>query len=143
MHINSIAVSHDAITLNSLILHVTRASPMSVLPLGSDFPVESVNPFLGFYAITRLSADGLSPHRAVGWFADQKLTSEQALKQMTIDAAYAAFEESEIGFLSPGKKDDFIVLNRNIMTVPPEDILDSVRFGSGPGDILMTRPDPI
>ena len=99
---------------------------MSVLPLGSDFPVESVNPLLGFYAaITRLSADGLSPHGAVGWFADQKLTREQALKGMTIDAAYAAFEESEIGSLSPGKKADFIVLDRDIMTVPPEDILDA------------------
>ena len=99
---------------------------MSVLPLGSDFPVESVNPLLGFYAaITRLSVDGSSPHGAVGWFADQKLTREQALKGMTIDAAYAAFAESEIGSLSRGKKADFVVLDRDIMTVPPEDILDA------------------
>src|SRR5258708_39655328 len=88
----------------------TRASPQGILPLGSDFPVEGVNPLLGFYAATtRLSVDGTSPHGSTGWFPNQRLSREQALKGMTLDAAYASFAESEIGSLSPGKKADFVV----------------------------------
>ena len=103
-----------------------RASPIGVLPLGSDFPVEGVNPLLGFYAaVTRLSVDGTSPHGPTGWFANQKLTREQALKGMTLDAAYAAFAEDDIGSLSPGKKADFVVLDKDIMSVHDEEILDA------------------
>lgn len=103
-----------------------RASPIGVLPLGSDFPVEGVNPLLGFYAaVTRLSVDGTSPHGSTGWFANQKLTREQALKGMTLDAAYAAFAEDDIGSLSPGKKADFVVLDKDIMSVHDEEILDA------------------
>ena len=48
----------------------SRASPNHVLPLGSDFPVEGINPLLGFYAaVTRLSTVGTSPHGGRGWFA--------------------------------------------------------------------------
>ncbi|CAA7262098.1 unnamed protein product [Cyclocybe aegerita] len=101
-----------------------KASPTGVLPLGSDFPVEGVNPLLGFYAATsRLSVDGTSPHGSGGWFANQRLSREQALKGMTLDAAYASFAEHETGSLTPGKKADFVVFDRNIMTVPFEEIL--------------------
>jgi len=52
----------------NLIFGVTRVSQKGVLPLGSDFPVESVNPLFGFYAaVSRLSRDGTSPHGAQGW----------------------------------------------------------------------------
>ena len=71
---------------------------MGVLPLGSDFPVEGINPLLGFYAaVTRLSVNGESPHGADGWYAKEKLTRAQALKGMTYDAAYASFMEDDIG----------------------------------------------
>ncbi|KAG6867464.1 hypothetical protein C0993_002486 [Termitomyces sp. T159_Od127] len=108
-----------------------RASPNHVLPLGSDFPVESIDPLRGFYAaVARLHVDpehpdapGTSPHGSRGWYSEQKLTREQALKGMTLDAAYASFMEKEIGSLTPGKKADFVVLNKDIMTIPVSDIL--------------------
>ncbi|KAH8824070.1 amidohydrolase family-domain-containing protein [Flagelloscypha sp. PMI_526] len=101
-----------------------QASPMNVLPLGSDFPIEQINPLLGFYAaVTRLSPEGKSPHGPNGWYPNEALTRAQALKGMTLDAAYAAFSETELGSLSVGKKADFVVLDRDIMTVPKEQIL--------------------
>ncbi|EJD04927.1 uncharacterized protein FOMMEDRAFT_105127 [Fomitiporia mediterranea MF3/22] len=99
-------------------------SEAHVLPLGSDFPVESVNPLLGFYAaVTRLSESGDSPHGTDGWFPSERLTRSEALKGMTLDAAYASFNEDQIGSLSPGKHADFVVLDTNIMTVPFPQIL--------------------
>ncbi|KAG6812236.1 hypothetical protein H0H92_003776 [Tricholoma furcatifolium] len=108
-----------------------QVSPINVLPLGSDFPVESINPLLGFYAaISRLhfdpsdpAAPGTSPHGSGGWYPEQKLTRAQALKGMTLDAAYASFAENDIGSLTPGKKADFVVFSKDIMTVPVADIL--------------------
>ncbi|KAF8064078.1 amidohydrolase family-domain-containing protein [Lyophyllum atratum] len=101
-----------------------QVSPNNVLPLGSDFPVESINPLLGFYAaISRLYIDGSSPHGNGGWFPRERLTRAQALKGMTLDAAYASFAEKDLGSLTPGKKADFVVLDRDIMTIPYADIL--------------------
>lgn len=56
-------------------------------------------------------------------YPEQKLTREQALKGMTLDAAYASFMEKEIGSLTPGKKADFVVLDKDIMTIPVSEIL--------------------
>ncbi|KAF9562894.1 hypothetical protein CPC08DRAFT_706411 [Agrocybe pediades] len=103
-----------------------QASPQGVLPLGSDFPIEGVNPLLGFYAaVSRLSVDGTSPHGPGGWFPEQRLTREQALKGMTLDPAYASFAEDTLGSLTPGKKADFVILDKNIMTVPVDEILSA------------------
>ncbi|KAF7795130.1 hypothetical protein EIP86_006277 [Pleurotus ostreatoroseus] len=93
-----------------------RTSPLKILPLGSDFPVEGINPLLGFYAaVSRLDIDGNSPHGPSGWHASEKLTRAQALKGATLDAAYASFTEDTLGSLEPGKKADFIILDRDIM----------------------------
>ncbi|KAH0834031.1 amidohydrolase family-domain-containing protein [Lanmaoa asiatica] len=101
-----------------------QTSSTGVLPLGSDFPVEGINPLLGFYAaVSRLSPSGDSPHGSQGWYSSERLTREQALKGMTLDAAYAAFAEDKLGSLSIGKKADFVVLDRDIMTVPVSEIL--------------------
>ncbi|EIW76728.1 hypothetical protein CONPUDRAFT_139452 [Coniophora puteana RWD-64-598 SS2] len=95
-----------------------------VLPLGSDFPVEGINPLLGFYAaVARLSVTGDSPHGVKGWYPGQKLTRTQALKGMTLDAAYASFAEDKIGSLEIGKRADFVILDRDIMKVPQSEIL--------------------
>jgi len=100
-------------------------SPKHVLPLGSDFPVEGVNPLLGFYAaVSRLSVDGTSPHGSEGWYPNESLSRMQALKGMTLDAAYASFAENEIGSLSPGKKADFVILDKDIMSIPLHQILE-------------------
>jgi predicted amidohydrolase YtcJ len=88
---------------------------------GSDFPVEEPNPLWGFYAsITRQDRDG-NPEG--GWFPDQRMTREEALKSWTISGASAAFEEKEKGSLAPGKLADFVMLSSDIMTAPPKDIL--------------------
>ncbi|VAX39681.1 Exoenzymes regulatory protein AepA precursor, partial [hydrothermal vent metagenome] len=90
---------------------------------GSDFPVESHNPFLGIAAaITRQNADG---EPAGGWHAEQRLTREETLRAFTIDAAYAAFWEERVGTLEAGKLADFIVLDRDIMTCDPREIADT------------------
>ncbi|CAG8783140.1 7349_t:CDS:2, partial [Acaulospora morrowiae] len=97
---------------------------VKAFPLSSDFPVEHVNPFLGFYAaVTRKWPNGDSPHGKGGWFPSQKLTREEALSGFTIDAAYAGFSEDIVGSITKGKFADFLVLDRDIMKVPEEEII--------------------
>ncbi|MBL8210816.1 MAG: amidohydrolase [Bryobacterales bacterium] len=88
---------------------------------GSDFPVESPDPMLGFYAsVTRQDAEG---YPRGGWQPAQILTREQALASWTLWGAYAAFEEKQKGSLEAGKLADFILLSQDIMTIPAKDIL--------------------
>jgi predicted amidohydrolase YtcJ len=92
-----------------------------VLANGSDFPVEEPNPMLGIYAaMTRQDAEGRPEG---GWMPDQRLSREEALASFTINAAFAAHMEKDLGSLEPGKLADMIVLSRDIMEVPPADIL--------------------
>ncbi|KAG6813680.1 hypothetical protein H0H92_008528 [Tricholoma furcatifolium] len=94
------------------------------ITLGSDSPVESMNPMSGFYAaVTRVSPDGKSPHGPDGWFPEQRITRQEALRGMTIDGAYASFTEKIIGSLEVGKRADYVVLSRDIMTIPTNQIL--------------------
>lgn len=94
--------------------------------LGSDFPIESVDPLKGFYAaVTRLDERGDSPHGPGGWYPAERLTRQQALKGMTLDPAYAAFAEEHTGSLEPGKRADFVVWDRDIMACPPAEILEA------------------
>ncbi|KAI0045278.1 hypothetical protein FA95DRAFT_1583421 [Auriscalpium vulgare] len=96
------------------------------ITLGSDAPVENLNPLSGFFAaVTRVAPDGTSPHGPEGWFPEQRLTREEALKGMTLDSAYASFTEDTLGSLTPGKRADYVVLSKDIMTVPPLEILSS------------------
>ncbi|HTJ23331.1 MAG TPA: amidohydrolase family protein [Gemmatimonadaceae bacterium] len=92
-----------------------------VIPNGSDFPVERVNPLFSFHAaVARQDDDNWPPN---GWFPEQRMTRQEALQSITIWPAYAAFQEQLIGSLSPGKLADFVILDRDIMTVPESDIL--------------------
>jgi len=92
-----------------------------VIPNGSDFPVEQVNPLLSFHsAVSRQDADNVP---AGGWMPEQRMTRDEALKSMTIWPAYAAFQEQIMGSLTAGKLADFTVLDRDIMTVPDRDIV--------------------
>ena len=93
------------------------------LALGSDFPVERVDPLLGFHAaVTRQDADGLP---AGGWYGNQVLTRAEALRGFTLDAAYAGFMEGEVGSIEPGKRADWVVFSQDLMSVPNEAILDT------------------
>ncbi len=95
----------------------------AVLPCGSDFPVESPNPLLGFYAaITRQDSKGFPDG---GWYHDQRMTRPEALKGFTLWAAYAAFEENLRGSIEPGKLADLVVLSNDIMQCEPKEILDT------------------
>jgi predicted amidohydrolase YtcJ len=88
------------------------------LALGSDFPVESVDPRLGLYAAaTRMDTDGKPPG---GWRPEEKLTAYEALRGFTLDAAYAGFADDEVGSLAVGKRADFVVLAQDPLAVSPE-----------------------
>ena len=91
------------------------------LPLGTDFPVEDINPILTFYAaIARKDAKGFPEG---GYQFNEALNREQTLRGMTIWAAKANFEEKEKGSLEVGKFADFIILNQNLMEVAPLEVL--------------------
>jgi len=86
------------------------------LALGSDFPVEDVNPFFGIYsAVTRQDQNGNPPG---GWYPDQRLTLAEAIRGFTLDAAYAAFEEGSRGTIEPGKLADFTVVEGDVYAMP-------------------------
>ncbi|MCC6243685.1 MAG: amidohydrolase [Gemmatimonadaceae bacterium] len=92
-----------------------------VIPNGSDFPVEQVNPLISFHAsIARQDANDWP---AGGWFPEQRMSREEALRSMTLWPAYSAFQEKEMGSLTPGKLADFVVLDQDIMRVPAELVL--------------------
>jgi len=92
-----------------------------VVPNGSDFPVEAVNPLFSFHsAVSREDADNWPTG---GWMPEQRMTRAEALESMTIWPAYAAFQEQLMGSITPGKLADFVILDRDIMTVPEKDIL--------------------
>lgn len=88
------------------------------LALGSDFPVEQVDPMLGLHAaVTRADADG-KPRG--GWLADQRLSAAEALRGFTLDAAYAGFGEREVGSLEVGKRADFVLLSGDVLAGPAD-----------------------
>lgn len=94
-----------------------------IIPNGSDFPVEAVNPLISFHSFVARQDEAGWP--AGGWFPGQRTTREEALLSVTLWPAYASFMEKESGSLTPGKYADFVVLDRDIMTVPAEQILET------------------
>jgi predicted amidohydrolase YtcJ len=91
------------------------------LPLSSDFPGETLDPFHGIYAaITRQSPEGAP---AGGWRPEERLTLDEALRGYTQEGAHAEYEERHKGSLEPGKLADFIVLSADITKSSPREIL--------------------
>jgi len=88
--------------------------------LGTDFPVEKVNPMLTFYAA--VARKDLNNYPEKGYQMENALSREETLKGMTIWAAYSNFEENEKGSIETGKFADFIILDQNIMEIPLENI---------------------
>ena len=96
----------------------------TVVAFGSDFPVESPNPFFGLHAaVTRQDHDG---HPPGGWYPEQALNLTEALRAFTLDAAYAEHAEKTLGTLEPGKWADFIFVDRDIFAVKPSQLWSTV-----------------
>lgn len=92
------------------------------LTLNSDFPGETLNPFVGMYAaMTRQTPEGQPPG---GWFPAQCLTRKEVLRAYTLEAAYSGFEERIKGAIKPGMVADFIILSDDILSVPVKKFLD-------------------
>jgi predicted amidohydrolase YtcJ len=92
----------------------------ATLSFGSDWTVGPLSPILGIYAaVTRRTTDGANPN---GWFPEQKITVQEAIKAYTMNNAYAAFEEREKGSITPGKLADLVVLSDDILSIDPAKI---------------------
>lgn len=110
----------------------------SIIANGSDAPVELVNPYHGLYAaVTRKSRMG-SPDE--GWYVNQAMTREEALRSFTNWSSYAEFTEDIKGSLEVGKLADFVVIDRDYMTCPAEEIKDiqAVMTVSG-GEVVYVK----
>ncbi|WP_165747944.1 amidohydrolase [Cellulophaga sp. Z1A5H] len=97
----------------------TLLNKAGMVALGTDFPVEQVSPFLTFYAA--VARKDLKGYPDGGFQINEALTREEALKGMTIWAAYSNFEEDEKGSIEIGKMADFVILDKDIMTIPEEE----------------------
>lgn len=115
----------------------------AVLAFGSDWPGSGsssapANPLLGLYAaVTRRSTEGLPQD---GWFPDERITLEDALRAYTRGSAYATFEEDDKGTLEPGKLADLVVLDTNLFETPPSEWLEaSVDYTLLAGRIIFRK----
>jgi predicted amidohydrolase YtcJ len=92
-----------------------------LLAAGSDWTVAPLNPLTGIWAaVTRQTVDGRNPG---GWVPEEKITVEEAVRAYTFNAAYAGFSEKMKGTIEPGKWADMTVLDRDIFSLAPEEIL--------------------
>lgn len=92
----------------------------SRIACGSDFPVESPNPFFGIHAaVTRMDHAG---QPVAGWYPNQAMSLKEAFRCFTLDAAHAGHQEDSIGSLEPGKQADFIVIDRDLFRMPTYDL---------------------
>ena len=98
----------------------TLLDKAGIVVLGTDFPVEKVNPMHTFYAA--VARKDLSQFPEGGFRMEDALSREETLKGMTIWAAYSNFEEDSKGNIEMGKSADFTVLDRDIMTIPADSI---------------------
>ena len=94
-----------------------------VIAAGSDAPVERGDPLIEFYAA--VARRGLDGTQTEDWRPGEKVTREEALKMFTAWPAYASFQEELLGTIEPGKRADFTVFSKDIMTVPEDEILSA------------------
>ena len=112
------------------------------MALGSDWPVAPLNPLIGIYAaVTRQTTDGKNPN---GWFPEQKVPLEEAIKGFTLNGAYAEFSEKIKGSLEEGKLADLVVLDQNLFKIAPEKIRDAkVTLTIAGGRVVYDRLGPM
>ena len=90
---------------------------------GSDAPVEVGSPLIEFYAA--VARKDLNGNAGEGWHPEQALSRDQALALFTSSAAFASFQEDDLGTISVGKIADFTVFDRDLMTIPEAEILNA------------------
>jgi hypothetical protein len=94
-----------------------------LLACGSDWTVAPLDPLSGVHAaVTRQTTDGKNPG---GWFPEQKISLEDALRGYTRNGAYAEFAEDKKGSIAAGKLADLVVLDRNVFQIPAEEISEA------------------
>jgi predicted amidohydrolase YtcJ len=110
----------------------------AVLAFGSDWTVAPLSPILGIYAaVTRRTLDGKNPG---GWIPGEKVSVEEAVRAYTVNGAWVEFAEATKGTIAPGKLADLVVLDRDIFTIPPEDIdRTSVRMTIYDGRVIYGK----
>ena len=109
------------------------------LAFGTDYPVEPINPLEGLYAaVTRKDRAG---EPGEGWFPDQKLSMEEAIRLCTLEAAYAEFMEDRKGMLKEGYLGDAVIFHEDLLTLPPERIMSAnVDYTIVGGKVVYCRP---
>jgi predicted amidohydrolase YtcJ len=113
----------DSARLSRTYVFKTLLETGANLTFGSDWPVAPLDPIAGIYAaVTRRTLDDKNPN---GWFPDQKISVEQALRCYTVNNAWAGFQENKTGKLKAGMLADFTVLSENLFTIAPENIRDT------------------
>jgi predicted amidohydrolase YtcJ len=91
------------------------------LAFGSDFPVAVANPFLGLYAATTRQDETGKP--AAGWYPEQKISLDEALRAYTSGSAFAAFADRRLGQLKLGMRADLTAVDRDLFKVTPRELL--------------------
>jgi predicted amidohydrolase YtcJ len=92
------------------------------LAFGTDWDVAPLNPMFGLYAATtRATLDGKNPG---GWFPEQKLTIQESIEAYTMGSAYAEFQDTVKGSITPGKYADMVLLSDDVLTIDPAKIRD-------------------
>jgi len=93
----------------------------SILAFGTDYPVEPLNPMEGLYAaVTRKDRSG---EEDKGWFPEQKLTMEEAIKYYTLGSAYAQFMDDRKGMIKTGYLADIVIVDKDLLTIPESEIM--------------------
>ena len=112
----------------------------AVQAFGSDYPVYPMDPLLGIHAaVTRQTRDGTPED---GWYPANRIGVESALAHYTRDAAYASFDESVKGTIAAGKVADFVVLSRDILSIPAAELLETRVLLTVMGGRETYRGDP-
>lgn len=92
----------------------------ATLAFGTDWTVAPLNPLLSIYgAVTRRTIDGKNPS---GWVPEQKISVEEAVRAYTVGSAYAEFQDTVKGTITPGKLADLVILSRDLFTIDPKEI---------------------
>jgi len=111
----------------------------AVVTFGSDWTVAPLNPLTGIYAaVTRRTIDGKNPN---GWFPEQKISVEEALRAYTVNNAWAMYREKDFGRIAPGLLADIAVLSDDLFTIAPEKIANvNVDLTILDGAVIYERP---